>query len=135
MKISVRENLWPLCKQHQCINIYILTQIAKIKQIYNVHVVVVLFENLNMFYPHVLIIGKLQDLKNLALSYKDVITDPEKNLGRFNKEDKISGNRNCDEKLDWIEQNRDIASLEQIIGKIDELQNQLKNTMLKLSDT
>ena len=82
-----------------------------------------------------MITGKLQDLKNLALSYKDIIADPEKNLGRFNKEDKISGNRNCDEKLDWIEQNRDIASLEQIINKIEELQNQLRNTMLKLSDT
>ena len=82
-----------------------------------------------------MIIGKLQDLKNLALLYKDIIADPEKNLGRFNKEDKISGNRNCDEKLDWIEQNRDIASLEQIINKIEELKNQLKNTMLKLSDT
>ena len=82
-----------------------------------------------------MITGKLQDLKNLALSYKDIIADPDKNLGRFNKEDKISGNRNCDEKLDWIEQNRDIASLEQIINKIEELQNQLRNTMLKLSDT
>ena len=82
-----------------------------------------------------MIIGKLQDLKNLALLYKDIIADPEKNLGRFNKEDKISGNRNCDEKLDWIEQNRDIASLEQTINKIEELKNQLKNTMLKLSDT
>lgn len=81
-----------------------------------------------------MITGKLQDLKNLALSYKDIIADPDKNLGRFNKEDKISGNRNCDEKLDWIEQNRDIASLEQIINKIEELQNQLRNTMLKLSD-
>ena len=82
-----------------------------------------------------MIIGKLQDLKNLASLYKDIIADPEKNLGRFNKEDKISGNRNCDEKLDWIEQNRDIASLEQTINKIEELKNQLKNTMLKLSDT
>ena len=82
-----------------------------------------------------MITGKLQDLKNLALSYKDIIADPDKNLGRFNKEDKISGNRNCDEKLHWIEQNRDIASLEQIINKIEELQNQLRNTMLKLSDT
>jgi len=77
---------------------------------------------------------KLDELKKLALHYKDVVNDPEKNMGRFNKEDKIYGNRYCDEKLDWLEANRDISSLQTISGKIDELKNQLKNSMSKLQE-
>jgi len=68
----------------------------------------------------------------MALGYKEIIVDPEKNLGRFTKEDKILGNRSCDEKLDWIECNRDLASYQQITDKKLELEQQLKNTMSKL---
>ena len=74
----------------------------------------------------------LQNFKQLALSYKEIIADPEKNQGRFTKEDKVHGNRNCDDKLDWIEVNRDIASYQTILDKRDELVEQLKNTMNKL---
>ena len=71
----------------------------------------------------------------MALYYKDIIADPEKNLGRFTKEDKIHGNRYCDEKLDWIESNRDIASFQQILDKKNELISQLSNTMSRLSSS
>jgi len=74
----------------------------------------------------------LQNFKQLALSYKEIIADPEKNQGRFAKEDKVHGNRNCDDKLDWIEANRDIASYQTILDKKEELIEQLKNTMNKL---
>lgn len=74
----------------------------------------------------------LQTFKLMALGYKEIIADPEKNLGRFTKEDKILGNRFCDEKLDWIESNRDLASYQQITDKKLELEQQLKNTMSKL---
>ena len=66
--------------------------------------------------------------------YKDIIADPEKNMGRFNKEDKVHGNRYCDDKLDWADHNRDMASIQQIMDKSNELQQQLKNSMAKLDD-
>ena len=69
------------------------------------------------------------------MNYKDIIADPEKNLGRFTKDEKIHGNRFCDEKLDWVENNRDVASYQQIVEKKNELKNQLKNTMSKLESS
>lgn len=68
----------------------------------------------------------------MAISYKEIMADPEKNLGRFTKEDKVHGNRHCDEKLDWIEGNRDMASFHQILDKKLELENQLSGAMSKL---
>merc|ERR1712137_1256622 len=76
----------------------------------------------------------LQDLQKLAAKYKDIIQDPDKNLGRFSKDDKNQGLRNCDEKTEWATVNRDTAGLEQIIEKSRELDAQLKPTMDKLSD-
>ena len=74
----------------------------------------------------------LQNFKMMAFNYKEIIADPEKNLGRFTKEDKVHGNRFCDEKLEWIEVNRDMASHQSIQDKKTELEQQMKNTMSKL---
>ena len=76
----------------------------------------------------------LQNFKMMAFNYKEIIADPEKNLGRFTKEDKVHGNRFCDEKLDWIEVNRDMASHQSIQDKKTELEQQMKNTMSKLDN-
>ncbi|XP_057289832.1 ankyrin repeat domain-containing protein 45-like [Hydractinia symbiolongicarpus] len=77
----------------------------------------------------------LFELKRLATSYKEVIADPEKNMGKLTKEDKIHGNRYCDEKIYWIENNRDMASAQQISDKINELKEQLRDSMSKLDDS
>lgn len=56
-------------------------------------------------------------------------------MGKFTKEDKIHGNRYCDEKIYWIENNRDMASAQQILDKLNELKEQLRDSMGKLDDS
>lgn len=74
-------------------------------------------------------------LKTAIQNYKNIITDPEKNLGRLNKEDKATGNRLCDEKNDWLMTNLEYASVKQIYGKKKELEQSLQYILLKLEDS
>jgi len=76
-----------------------------------------------------------ENLKQQVAFYKDFITDPEKNLMRLNKDDKNQGNKACEEKLEWIETNYDIASLQQILDKTSELDSQFHSIIEKVNDT
>ena len=74
----------------------------------------------------------VRQLKRSATHYKEMFVDPEKNMGRFTKEDKSQGNKMCDAMVQWVEQNRETAHSEQVKGKIEELANQMEPYMSKL---
>lgn len=74
----------------------------------------------------------LRQLKRLAVQYKETINDPEKNMGRFNKDEKSSGNKICDAVSSWVDQNRESAHCEQVRGKVEELELQLLPLLSKL---
>ena len=76
----------------------------------------------------------IEKLKSRTLHYKDIFIDPEKNMGRFTKDDKLTGNRCCEEKLVWLEQNREMANPEQVNAKYEELEEQLNVIISKLND-
>ena len=88
------------------------------------------FETLLFFF-----LESFENLKQQVAFYKDFITDPEKNLMRLNKDDKNQGNKACEEKLEWIETNYDIASLQQILDKTSELDSQFHSIIEKVNDT
>lgn len=76
-----------------------------------------------------------QALLFVISSMKDTITDPEKHLGRFTREDKLNGNRFCDEKSDWLEAHKENASVEEIYRQKYELEELLKPMLSKLEET
>ncbi|XP_028407642.1 ankyrin repeat domain-containing protein 45-like [Dendronephthya gigantea] len=73
-------------------------------------------------------------LQTAIQDIKSTVTDPEKNLGRLNKEDKLTGNKLCDEKNTWLMANKDTASVELIFKKKDELYEAMHYIFLKLED-
>ncbi|XP_068732415.1 ankyrin repeat domain-containing protein 45-like isoform X1 [Montipora capricornis] len=76
-----------------------------------------------------------QALSSVISAMKDTISDPEKHMGRFTREDKLNGNRFCDEKNDWLEAHRESASVEEIYRQKGELEELLKPMLSKLEDT
>ena len=73
-------------------------------------------------------------LRDAIQDIKSTMTDPEKNLGRLNKEDKLTGNKLCDEKNTWLMANKETTSVELIFKKKDELYEALHHVFLKLED-
>lgn len=71
-------------------------------------------------------------LKRRAQEIKEMINDPEKNMGRLDKNDKNIANKSCDEKSSWVDQNRENGTLEQVQTKSVELENQVKPILIKL---
>ncbi|XP_073242544.1 ankyrin repeat domain-containing protein 45-like isoform X2 [Porites lutea] len=76
-----------------------------------------------------------QALLSVITSMKDTISDPEKHMGRFTREDKLSGNRFCDEKNDWLESHKENATVEEINKQKRELEELLKPILSKLDDS
>lgn len=74
-------------------------------------------------------------LVSVITSMKETISDPEKHLGRFTREDKLSGNRFCDEKNDWLESHKENATVEEIYKQKHELEELLKPILSKLEDS
>ncbi|EDO47171.1 predicted protein [Nematostella vectensis] len=74
------------------------------------------------------------ELKALITSTKETIADPDKHMGRFTKDDRVSGNRYCDEKSEWLENNADTASLEEIVKQKEDLAGVLQPILSKLED-
>jgi len=75
-----------------------------------------------------------QGLLSVITLMKDTIADPEKHMGRFTREDKLSGNRFCDEKTDWLESHKESASVEDIYKQKHELEELLRPMLSKLED-
>jgi len=73
-------------------------------------------------------------LSALVQSFKDTITDPEKHMGRLSKDDRITGNKACDEKTNWMENNKDSVTLDEIKIAINELETILAPIFSKLQD-
>lgn len=74
-------------------------------------------------------------LLSVITATKDTISDPEKHMGRFTREDKLSGNRFCDEKNDWLESHKEHATVEEIYKQKQELEELLKPMLSKLEET
>ncbi|XP_031573896.1 ankyrin repeat domain-containing protein 45-like [Actinia tenebrosa] len=74
-----------------------------------------------------------KELKQLITSTKEIIADPEKNMGRFTRDDKQSGNRYCDEKNEWLEANRNSSTLEEVLKQKKEFDELLQPILDKLT--
>ena len=74
----------------------------------------------------------LTSLKNCALKYKQIASDPDKHMWRFTKDEKLRINRFCDEKIEWIKHNQEMATLEQVAEKQHDLEQQLNLILHKL---
>ncbi|XP_065646600.1 delta-latroinsectotoxin-Lt1a [Hydra vulgaris] len=74
----------------------------------------------------------LASLRDYLTKCKQITTDPDKNMGRLTKFDKTSINKHCEEKLEWMKQNRENATSEQIKEKQHELEHQLEVIFNKL---
>ncbi|XP_020627395.1 ankyrin repeat domain-containing protein 45-like isoform X1 [Orbicella faveolata] len=76
-----------------------------------------------------------QALLSVITATKETISDPEKHMGRFTREDKLSGNRFCDEKNDWLESHKENATVEDIYKQKEELEELLKPILSKLDES
>ena len=74
----------------------------------------------------------VRQLRKLAAQCKDIFNDPEKNMGRFTKDEKSSGNKLCDAMSAWVEQSRETSTRDQIKSKITELEQQMEPFVSKL---
>eukprot|EP00795_Rhopilema_esculentum_P010942 gene10942-19776_t len=73
-------------------------------------------------------------LKSLIQSFKDTIADPEKHMGRLSKDDRITGNKACDERNHWMENNKETSSLDEIKMTKQDLEAILQPIFAKLKE-
>eukprot|EP00794_Sanderia_malayensis_P015964 gene15964-17570_t len=75
-----------------------------------------------------------QDLKKLVQSFKEIVSDPEKHMGKLSKDDRVTGNKACDEKANWVEANKETATVEEVNSATEQLREILKPILSKLKE-